>query len=44
MHGIRPESMVQELQDGGFEIVQSESPGERWFMVVVARSRARGSR
>lgn len=37
MHGITPESMVQELRAGGFEIVQSESPGQRWFMVVVAR-------
>lgn len=37
MHGITPESMVRELKDGGFEIVESESPGQRWFMVVVAR-------
>ena len=37
MHGITAESMLRELDAAGFERVQVERPGERWFMVVVAK-------
>ena len=40
-HGISPDTMIEELTEAGFEIVRSELPEQRWFMVIVARPRTR---
>ena len=37
MHGITADTMQRELDEAGFERVNVERAGERWFMVVAAR-------
>ena len=39
MHGVSAEAVSREMQEAGFEPVASEHGGQRWFMVVVAKSR-----
>jgi SAM-dependent methyltransferase len=36
-HGVGPESVSRELKEAGFEAVTSDTSGQRWFMVVVAK-------
>ena len=37
MHGVASETLASELKAAGFELVNSESGAQRWFMVVVSR-------
>ena len=39
-HGLSAESLSRELKEAGFEPVSSDTTGQRWFMVVVARPRS----
>jgi predicted methyltransferase len=36
-HGIGPDALSRELKEAGFEPVTSDTSGQRWFMVVVAK-------
>lgn len=37
MHGVSAESVSREMEEAGFEVVSSEQPAQRWFMVVLAK-------
>jgi hypothetical protein len=37
MHGITPETVIREMKEAGFELVSSEAPARRWFIVVLSR-------
>ena len=37
MHGVSAASVSREMHDAGFERVSSDEPGQRWFIVVVAK-------
>jgi ubiquinone/menaquinone biosynthesis C-methylase UbiE len=39
MHGVSAESVSKELLNAGFEPLSSESGAQRWFMVVVAKTK-----
>jgi ubiquinone/menaquinone biosynthesis C-methylase UbiE len=39
MHGITAPTLSRELRDAGFEEVASEVGAQRWFMVVVSKSK-----
>jgi predicted methyltransferase len=36
-HGVGPEAVSRELKQAGFETVNADTSGERWFMVVVSK-------
>lgn len=38
-HGIAPDVVAAELKAAGFDIVQTDDPPGRWFLVVAARPR-----
>ena len=38
MHGVKPETVAREMQNAGFEHVQSDDPPQRWFLLVFRRS------
>jgi ubiquinone/menaquinone biosynthesis C-methylase UbiE len=38
-HGVGPDSVSRELKEAGFEAVTSDTSGQRWFMVVVTKTK-----
>jgi ArsR family transcriptional regulator len=36
-HGVLPETVSRELRHAGFEPVNLDLPGQRWFMVVLSK-------
>lgn len=36
-HGVTAETVIEELEAAGFEIISTDRPGGRWFMVVAQK-------
>ncbi|MDP1571529.1 MAG: methyltransferase domain-containing protein [Vicinamibacterales bacterium] len=36
-HGVTPETVIEELEAAGFQIVSTDRPSGRWFMVVAQK-------
>ncbi|MDX2153728.1 MAG: methyltransferase domain-containing protein [Bryobacteraceae bacterium] len=36
-HGVTPETVTREMKDAGLYAVSTEKPGQRWFIVVLAK-------
>ena len=39
-HGIGPDAVSRELKEAGFEAVTADTSGQRWFMVVVTKTKS----
>ena len=37
MHGVTPETVSREMEEAGFDVVSSNVPSQRWFMVVFTK-------
>ncbi len=38
MHGVKPDTVSQEMKNAGFEQVNADRPPQRWFLLVFRRS------
>jgi predicted methyltransferase len=42
-HGVTADTVIEELKAAGFEILDTDRPGGRWFMVVARKPGATGN-